>query len=210
MCPDGYFYSNALNSCLSWNGSWRAEWAYQVSCFNWSISLSYDSSGNALDKFSLSSMAWVSNCGSNEVFIQDAQLRNLKLCRSLDYYVNPKSSEIVELGTQQYPYKNIALAFLEVLNYHSFSTRTVNIYLMENTTNYLMQNTNYVIGMTLVNIESYSVISSTPSRATVYGIGYSIPVFSSTTITNILADSTLRLTQIITPGKLSCYMLLIV
>ena len=146
-------------------------------------------------------MNWTSSWGSNEVFIQDSQLRNLKLWRSLDYYVNPKSIEIVELGTKQYPFKNIALPFIEILNYHSHSSRTVNIYLMENTTNYLMQNTNYVINMTMVNIESYSLISNSPSRATIYGILSSIPIFSSTTITNIIVDSTLRLNQVLSPGK---------
>ena len=115
-------------------------------------------------------MKWVSECASNEVFIQDPQLRNFKLCRPTDYYVDPDSSEIIELGTKKYPYKNIALVFIEILNFHSNSNRSISIFLKEFTTSYVMQAKNYIINMTSVSIDSYSVGLNSPSNAIMYGV----------------------------------------
>lgn len=92
--PDGTFYTEALAEWLDCKGSWAGQWASQNKCFDWSL-VSSDT-----PYFSLSQMKCVSACSSTEVFIQDPQLRSYKLCRSLDYYVDPDSIEIMELGTK--------------------------------------------------------------------------------------------------------------
>ena len=50
-------------------------------------------------------MKWVNEWSLNEAFIQNPQLRNFRLWRSFDYYVDPDSTEIIELGNKKYPYK---------------------------------------------------------------------------------------------------------
>jgi hypothetical protein len=50
-------------------------------------------------------MKCVTDCRADQAFIDDPQLRGLKLCRDFEYYINPDSTEIVELGTKLYPFK---------------------------------------------------------------------------------------------------------
>ena len=100
LWPDGQFYSDPLSKWLDWSGSWIGQWAYQMKWFDCS---SYASQG--LTMFSLSQMKCVNNWSSTEVPINDPQLRGFSLWRKLVYYVNPESTEIVELGTLKYPYK---------------------------------------------------------------------------------------------------------
>ena len=83
-------------------------------------------------------MECVAECNaSTQIAINDTQFDNMPICRDFEYYVNPDSDSIIELGTKDYPYKHIAYAFVEVLNYHSHSDRNLTIYLMEYTRNEL-------------------------------------------------------------------------
>jgi hypothetical protein len=88
--------------------------------------------------------------------LNNTQTGNKAYCRGSKYYVNPDSTEVVELGSKKYPYKSISLVFVELLNYFSFLDMTVNIYVMENTTNYMILGHNYIINMTEVNIYTYA------------------------------------------------------
>lgn len=63
---------------------------------------------------------------------------------------------------------NAGLVFLEILNFHSHTGRSVNIYLKEQTTNYMSQARNYVVNTTLVKIESYTEGLINPAHATIY------------------------------------------
>lgn len=60
-------------------------------------------------------------------------------CRNTDLgiYVNSKSTLEVELGTKDYPYKTVDQAFLEVWNFWPDFTSYVNIFVMEDTANYI-------------------------------------------------------------------------
>jgi hypothetical protein len=113
----------------------------------------------------------------------------------LSYYVNPDGNEIIELGTRQYPYKNIALTFIEILNFHSHSERTVNVYLKEYTTNYMNHRQNYVINMTKVHIESYTDTITSPNRAIIYAVENTLAIFNTATVMNLIINSTLNLSE---------------
>lgn len=124
------------------------------------------------------------------------------MCRGFDYYVDPTSSSVVELGTKQFPYKSLGLVFVELLNFHANSNRTINVYLKEMTTNYIDLDVNFVINMNTVNIKPYSLTSSSPSKATIVAGEANSPnqsnitaYFSSSTTFNILKSSELRKTQ---------------
>ena len=119
------------------------------------------------------------------------------MCRTLSYYVDPGSSEIIELGTRQYPYKNIALPFIEILNFHSHTDRVVSIYLKEYTTSYMMQTTNYIINMTMVKIQSYTDGVNEAANANLFGVDYDIQIFSPATVMNLIVDDTLKLNETI-------------
>jgi hypothetical protein len=140
-------------------------------------------------------MSWVDEWSSSEVFIQDAQLRNIPFWRSLSYYVDPDGSEIIELGTKRYPYKHPSLAFIEILNIHSHTERTVSVYLKELTTSYMNHGQNYMVNMTKVNIESYTDGINSPGRAIIYAVDYDLTIFSPVSVFNLLVNSTLNLLQ---------------
>ena len=70
--------------------------------------------------------------------------------------MNPNSDESIELGTRQYPFKNINLIFIDILNKLSNSNISVNIYVMENTYNYLFADSIMLINITSIKIDSYS------------------------------------------------------
>ena len=108
--------------------------------------------------------AWDS---STSVLINDFQFSISPAWRSFDYYVDPSSNSVIELGTRQYPFKYLGLVFVELLDFHSNSDRTINVYLRENTESYIDLSFNYIINITTVNILTYSISSSTPSMANV-------------------------------------------
>ena len=43
----------------------------------------------------------------------------LNFCRSFDYYVDIMSDQIIELGSRQYPFKDLHSVFVELVNHHS-------------------------------------------------------------------------------------------
>lgn len=140
-------------------------------------------------------MACVTECEDGEVHIKDPQLRNLDLCRGLDYYVDPEGTAIIELGTKKYPYKNIELPFVEILNIHSHTERNINLYLKENTTSYIMQSRNYIINVTSVNIDTYTDGTKSPEYTNILATDSEIELFSPVTVMNLLLNDTLNLYQ---------------
>lgn len=122
-------------------------------------------------------------------------MQGLRVCRDFNYYVNPNSTELVELGTKKYPYKNIGLAFLEILNFWAHSSSNLTIYVMENTIVNIEQGYNFIINITSVTISSYSATSSSPAKSTLYVRQYALEKFNSNTIFTLLASSTLQLSS---------------
>ena len=59
-----------------------------------------------------------------------------KVCRSTKFYINSESEESIELGTYDYPYKDLVWPFREVYNYH-FTHQNYEILIAEKSDNYL-------------------------------------------------------------------------
>ena len=186
----GEYYSDPVNSWLSWNGSWRSAWAYQ------SIWMQWDST----QVFDLASFSCVDSWNSTtSVLISNSQYSISSVCRSFDYYVDPTSTAVIELGTLQYPFKSLGFVFVELLNFHANTERTINVYLKENTKNYIDLSFNYIINMTMVTISSYSITSRTPSKAIIVAGEVNDPTqgnitayYSNTTVFNILLNTKLN------------------
>jgi hypothetical protein len=121
------------------------------------------------------------------------QLSDIPFCRDDSYYVDPDSTEIVEIGTLKYPYKNIGLVFLELLNIRAHSESNIVIYVKENTIVNMQLGYNYIANITSVTIESYSDSSSTPAKATLYVRQYTLDMFDEHTSFNLVSDNTLDL-----------------
>ena len=186
----GEYYSDPVNSWLSWNGSWRSSWAYQSIWMQWNLSQVFD----------LASFSCIDSWNSTtSVLISDSQLAISSVCRGFDYYVDPTSTEVIELGTLQYPFKSLGFVFVELLNFHANTARTINVHLKENTQNYVDLSFNYIINITTVTISSYSTTSNTTSKATIVAGEINDPTlanitayYSNTTVFNILLSTKLN------------------
>ena len=64
-----------------------------------------------------------------------------------------------------------------------------------------MQATNYIINMTSVTIDTYTTGNSAPASSTIFATDQNINIFSSSTIMNLIINSTLNLSQIINAGS---------
>ena len=129
---------------------------------------------------------------------------NKPVCRHFNYYVNPESTKIIELGTKAHPFKNIALPFVEILNYLSHSDRNITIFVKENTNNLLLWESNYIINITMVTVETYTESgNSTPNYATLLIKDAGVTKLTSKTVFNILKDTDLRLNSILKTDQIS-------
>jgi hypothetical protein len=83
----------------------------------------------------------------------------------MNFYVDPTSNKMMELGTKSYPYRSFKSISSEILNQYSYLQIQIYIYLREGTTVYLEDDTTYFINLRSVTITSYSKTSSTPARS---------------------------------------------
>ena len=189
----GDYYAEPVGKCVSCEGSWNTLWAYQAKCMQW----------NSTQVFDLTSYKWIDAWNqTNSINIADSQFTISSVWRGFDYFVDSTSSSMIELGTKQFPFKSLALVFVELLNFHANSDRTINIYLKENTTSYIDIDFNFIINTTTVNIQPYSLSSGIPTKATIIAGEQNNPYqsnitayFSSSSIFNILKNTELRKEQ---------------
>jgi hypothetical protein len=102
--------------------------------------------------------------------ITDAQMHSIPLCRSYEYFIDPTSKSVVELGTINHPYKDFESVMVELLNFHTHNDRTINIYIMEDVITYWVIAESYFSDITLVNVQSYSKITAAPNKANIVGV----------------------------------------
>ncbi|CAI2376317.1 unnamed protein product [Moneuplotes crassus] len=182
FCPDGQFYLKITDTCMSCGSSCLTLCAYKPECYECPIGEYYD----------LDNSQCVASCDPvTQVPINSTQTENKAYCRGFDYYVNSRSTEVVELGTKEFPYKNLKLVFIELLNYLSHRDITVNIYVRETTTNYLELNKNYIINITNVNIMPYSLINPDPKYTNLILTDSAAPTLNSWTKYSLLQTDAL-------------------
>lgn len=115
------------------------------------------------------------------------------VCRGFEYFINTLSIETVELGTLEYPFKEINSAFLELVNIHANTNRNISIYVLEDTINYIRLKTAYVLNINNVTLTTYSKSALISSKATIIGVdsdSYS-SIFGESTLFNIIKNTTL-------------------
>ena len=109
--------------------------------------------------------------------------------------MNPDSESIVELGTKDYPYKQLSYVLIEILNYHSHSNRNLTVYLMEQTTNILGFKQANIVNITNVSIVPYSLTSSDPAKATILVKDEIDIVASPSTLFNVMKTFEMRMDE---------------
>ena len=116
-------------------------------------------------------------------------------------YVNSKSDSILELGTQDHPYRTIKAAFAELVNHYSNKNASVTIYLAEDQVFYIEDGTSYILNMTNVSITSYSENSEISNRAKLIPTQVSQPIYSKKAMLTLLSNEEIKLDDIIGQGK---------
>ena len=109
--------------------------------------------------------------------------------------MNPDSDSIVELGTKDYPYKQLSYVLIEILNYHSHSNRNLTVYLMEQTTNILGFKQANIVNITNVSIVPYSPTSSDPAKAIILVKDEIDIVASPSTLFNVMKTFEMRMDE---------------
>ena len=158
-CPYEMYFDFTLQTWNPWGSTWNGLCAYREACFKWPVG----------QIFFLHNMTWVTEWTENyfqTTYTLKSGLDTFNICRPLDYYVNPNSEKIMELGTIEYPFRDINLVFTEIYNEHQQTERVINIYLMENTDNYLPTSYIEIFNVTQVNIDSYSQSQDNNSKYT--------------------------------------------
>ena len=188
FCPDGEFYMFNLDKCASWESSWVGTWAYQRTCFEWTLP----------QKLDLDTLSWVNSWDSPTIEISSStQFEVDTFCRSLNYYVDPSSSEIMELGTKQYPYRTISPVFSELTNHFSHTETEATIYVKEGTLLYIEDSKAVVLNMTKVTVTTYSDSGSDAGSANIMTTDSAITPISEKAAFHIMKDFTFDVDSLI-------------
>jgi hypothetical protein len=88
--------------------------------------------------------------------------------------------------------------FVEILNLHSHSDRDITISIKEDTDNYLLIETNYIVDVASVMIQSYSDSSTSAlDNANLYFKDSDVDMFDFQTIFNIIENTNIDVASII-------------
>lgn len=150
-------------------------------------------------------LACVDTCVSPKVLIQSDQYSMSSLCRSPNFYVDPNSANQLEIGSRDYPYKNLKPVFSEILNYHSHRNINITVHLKENTEIYMEESQGYVLNITSLKITSYSLNSTSPGRATIVPTNIVQSGVNPKSAFHIMKNTDLKLPDAIAKGNFSSY-----
>ena len=119
FCADGEYFDFSIEQWNSCGSSCSGFCKYQSICFQCEPTKSLD----------LETMSCLPNCGNDKFNLSDNQTFELtNFCRRPVYYIDPSSDKILELGTQNYPYRTIRPVFVEILKYFSHQEISVSVF----------------------------------------------------------------------------------
>ena len=193
MCPYSYYFDSTARVCRDWNQSCYDRCAYQTMWFQWSQNQYFD----------LDTTSCVSSWDSSKISVNNSQYHSIPIWKSLNIYVDSTSSSAMELGTIVNPYKNLMLAFIEVLNLHSHSNRTITIYVKENTSSHINIGLTYFINMKRVNLLTYTPSGTSPRQSVIAFTDISELLFNQKTLFNIMANSDMNLSSVLNSNLLT-------
>ena len=193
FCIEDEYYDSTIEQWRSWQGTWTGRWAYRTTCFECAT-------GEMLDTDTLT---WVSEWNSPKIQINDSQFNIASIWRGTDFYIDPQSSVLLEIGSRDFPYQSMKALMSEILNHHSNQDKQLNIYLKENTDIYLEDLTNYFIGITNIKMMSYSDDSLDPQMANLIPTRIVQSNESKKAAFSILQNTDLKLNDILNASSLT-------
>ncbi|CAI2373804.1 unnamed protein product [Moneuplotes crassus] len=193
-CPDGEFYDFSRTQCNNCDNSCSGYCEYQESCFTCSPT----------EVLNLETMTCVPSCPVGTIQISDpVQYKLSSFCRSMDYYVDPTSEEIMELGTKAYPYRTISPVFAEILKQHSHKDRKVSIFIKEGANVFIQDSTAFFINVTQVSVSTYNQNSISQGMATITTTDAIVEGLSKKAAFHLMKDLTLDIGSVVSAGNFS-------
>ena len=193
---DDEYWDISIQTWTSWSSFCTGFWSSQKSWFDWT-------SPNILD---VDTLTWVPSCNSSQIEITDPALFNVdSIWRTLEYYIDPSSDNLLEFGTKQHPYRTSKPVFAEILKHHSHTNREIMVYLKEGTNTYIEDSSIFVINMESITVSSYSDVGSSSDSATITTTDLPVNGISSKAMFHLVKDVTLDVNSIIAAGAFTPY-----
>ena len=123
-------------------------------------------------------------------------------CRDMEYFVDPESEEMVELGTLEYPYRTMKSVASEILNHLSHHQVEVTVYVKDV---YLQDRSLYFVNMTNVKITSHPEYVSSNRKAVITATEFVQSGISKKARFHLLKDTELPLLSIMNSNPFSDY-----
>ena len=145
--PIDQYYDDTTRLCRDWDGSWIGRCAYREDCFRWPQG----------QTFSIEDMQCVAEWNGLYFvtsYVAQSDSSIIDMWRPLTYYVNPNSVQNMELGTIDYPFRDINLVLIELHNVHQHSQRNISVYTMEATENYLSLDLSVLLNVSEVTFDA--------------------------------------------------------
>jgi hypothetical protein len=183
---DGYYFDKQTIMWRSWNNSCLGLWRYQQKWFKWDAQQYYD----------LNTFSWVE---SWSLITMNANYINF--WRNPKIYVNPDSSNFMQLGTKEFPFRSLGSTFIELVNYHSHRDIEIKILIKEGTFNYVLDDMNFIVNTTSVKLSTYDENEISLKKATLILTNTSQIMYEAKSLFTLHSNSTLRLMEQIEAGQ---------
>ena len=107
--------------------------------------------------------------------------------------MDPNSEQPVELGTLEFPFKDLTTVVVDIMNLHSHSDVEINIFMAEYSYHYLEHDTAKIVNITKVNFDSYSPsLNDEVNRATLVLSSIEFDLMATQTIFSLIQDTTIQ------------------
>ncbi|CAI2367919.1 unnamed protein product [Moneuplotes crassus] len=141
-CEDDQYYDETLHICRSCEGACSGKCKFRTQCITCDP-------GKTLD---LDTLTCVDDCNSSQIKLEGFHLSVKSACRTPDYYIDPFSQEILELGTLQYPYRTMKSASSEILTFLSHKQVNVTINVKDV---YIEDRSLFIMNITEITFQSH-------------------------------------------------------
>ena len=186
--PDGEYYDFTKKLWRSWDGVWDGQWKYQSFCLTCS-------SGQSLD---LDTLTCVGSCDTSQELLEGFQLSISRAWRSLDYYIDPDSQEILELGTREYPYRTVKSVTSEILTYLSHKDVDITIYTKDV---YIQDKSFQIVNITHITITTHPDLAALGQKALIIPTEFEQTGVSKKARFHLLLNTSLPLGDAIANGN---------
>ena len=143
----GKHFSNYYTLFLECGDSWIYDCQYQTHCFECPDGQTFD----------LDELECIDTCPDEKIQKQSDAIHGLDVCRKLDYYVNPLSESVLELGTRLHPYKNINILFRDLFNFGAGSGKSITIHLLLDAYHFISHHDALLYDMADITFTPYTI-----------------------------------------------------